>query len=153
MSCIYGPHQRGTEDQGWLAHFLLQALAEKPITIFGDGYQVRDVLFIDDLVEAFMLAERHAGRLSGQAFNLGGGPENTLSLLELIDTLEDLLDCRLPLRYGDWRHGDQRYYVTDTRKFARATGWEPKTGVEEGLQRLHAWLTGRPAPVRAIVGL
>src|SRR6185437_10730839 len=87
MSCIYGPHQFGTEDQGWVAHFLIRALEGEPITLYGDGMQVRDVLFVDDLVDAFLLARKHMDRIYGQAFNIGGGPANTLSLLELVDLI------------------------------------------------------------------
>lgn len=140
MSCIYGPHQMGNEDQGWVAHFLLRALQNDPITIFGDGYQVRDILFVEDLVEAFLLAEKHMSHLSGQPFNIGGGPSNTISLMELIDQMEDLLGGRPLLHHGDWRTGDQRYYVSDTRKFQQATGWRPAVKVREGLLSLHEWL-------------
>src|SRR5206468_6825602 len=85
MSCIYGPRQFGTEDQGWVAHFILRALRDERITLYGDGMQVRDVLFVDDLVDAFLLAEQNAARLKGRAFNMGGGPRNTISLLDLPD--------------------------------------------------------------------
>lgn len=85
MSCIYGPHQFGTEDQGWVAHFLMMAMESRPITISGDGTQVRDVLFVEDLVEAFLLARESIKRLSGQAFNIGGGPANAVSLIELLE--------------------------------------------------------------------
>ncbi|MBW3623845.1 MAG: SDR family NAD(P)-dependent oxidoreductase [Armatimonadetes bacterium] len=140
MSCIYGPHQFGTEDQGWVAHFLIRALEGRPITLYGDGMQVRDVLFAEDLVEAFLLAQANVHDLSGQAFNIGGGPENTTSLLELIDLIEELNGEKPVVRHDDWRIGDQRYYVSDTRKFRVATGWRPRVGVQAGVQRLHRWL-------------
>jgi CDP-paratose 2-epimerase len=140
MSCIYGPHQFGTEDQGWVAHFLVRALEGKPITIYGDGMQVRDILFVEDLVDAFLLAERHIGRLSGQAFNMGGGPGNVISLLNLLDRVETLHGARPPVTLEDWRTGDQRYYVSDTRRFRHATGWKPEVGVSEGLSWLYRWL-------------
>ncbi len=140
MSCIYGPHQFGTEDQGWLAHFLIRALAGEPITIYGDGKQVRDVLFVEDLVDAFLLARREMGRLRGQAFNLGGGPDNTLSLLELVELIGELHGERPACRFEPWRTADQRYYVSDTRRFAAATGWAPRVGPRAGLGRLHRWL-------------
>jgi Nucleoside-diphosphate-sugar epimerases len=155
MSCIYGLHQCGNEDQGWVAHFLLRALEGRPITLFGDGRQVRDALFSEDLVDAFLLAQRHMGELSGEAFNIGGGPANTTSLCELIDLIEELHGERPKVLYDDWRPGDQRYYVSDTRKFSAATGWSPRFGVREGVARLYRWLveTGVSLPaVRATAG-
>jgi CDP-paratose 2-epimerase len=140
MSCIYGQRQFGTEDQGWVAHFLLRALDRKPITLFGDGMQVRDILFIDDLVDAFMLAERHIDRLAGRAFNIGGGPGNVISLLDLLDRIEALDGRRPEVDFEDWRTGDQRYYVSDTRSFQDATGWTPKIRAGEGIERLYRWL-------------
>jgi CDP-paratose 2-epimerase len=140
MSCIYGPHQFGTEDQGWVAHFLIQAAQKLPITIYGDGKQVRDLLFIDDLVNAFLLAVDHIERISGQAFNIGGGPANALSLLQVIDWIGHL-DGELPsIRMDAWRQGDQRYYVSDTSKFRQATGWRPETNARDGIAKLHRWL-------------
>lgn len=140
MSCIYGPHQRGNEDQGWVAHFLIRALMDDAITLYGDGMQVRDILFIDDLVDAFLLAQAHMPTISGNAFNIGGGPANTISLLELISLIEQIHGNRPELRFGTWRPGDQRYYVSDTAKMQRMTGWSPKVGVEEGVRRLYDWL-------------
>src|SRR5699024_6115402 len=98
MSCIYGPHQFGTEDQGWVAHFLIRARDGEAITIYGDGKQVRDILFVDDLVEAFLLAERNITDLAGRAFNIGGGPDNAISLLELIERIRELDNDRPMLR-------------------------------------------------------
>jgi CDP-paratose 2-epimerase len=140
MSCIYGPRQFGNEDQGWVAHFLIRALEGGPISLYGDGLQVRDVLFVDDLVEAVLLAQDNLDDLSGQAFNMGGGPERTVSLLELLDHIERLRGRRTPVRFEDWRPGDQRYYVSDTRRFQAATGWRARIGVEDGVRRLHDWL-------------
>ena len=143
MSCIYGPHQQGNEDQGWVAHFLLQARNGRPITLFGDGRQVRDVLFVDDLLEAMTLALAQVDALSGRAFNMGGGPQSTVSLLELIDLIGQL-GAPPEVRFGDWRVGDQRYYVSDTRRFAEATGWAPKVDPEQGIALLHEWLAAAP---------
>lgn len=140
MSCIYGLHQHGTEDQGWLAHFMIRAADGLPITIYGDGRQVRDVLFVEDLVEAFLAAERNLPAIAGEAFNIGGGPENTVSLVELIDQIATLNGCRPTLKFGEWRVGDQRWYVSDWSKFAAATGWRPRVGSGDGIRRLHAWL-------------
>jgi CDP-paratose 2-epimerase len=140
MSCIYGPHQHGTEDQGWVAHFMIRAMQGRPITIYGDGKQVRDLLFVDDLVRALMLAERHLHEAPGQAFNIGGGPDNTVSLLELIAQIGALHGETPAVEFGDWRVGDQRWYVSDSSKFSRLTGWRPEVGVAEGTRRLHDWL-------------
>jgi CDP-paratose 2-epimerase len=140
MSCIYGPHQHGTEDQGWVAHFLIRAIEGMPITIYGDGKQARDLLFVDDLVHALMLAEQHLDEAAGQAFNIGGGPDNTVSLLELIAQIGALRGERPAIEFGGWRVGDQRWYVSDTTRFSRITGWRPRVGVAEGVRRLHDWL-------------
>jgi CDP-paratose 2-epimerase len=140
MSCIYGPHQFGNEDQGWVSHFTIAALAGDPITIYGDGKQVRDVLYVDDVVEAYVAAIGSAAELRGRAFNLGGSPRHTVSLLELIEALEELCGRRLTLNFEDARHGDQRFYVSDTHAFEGATGWNPKTSVREGVRSLAQWL-------------
>jgi CDP-paratose 2-epimerase len=142
MSCIYGPHQMGTEDQGWVAHFLIQAIKGLPITICGDGMQVRDVLFVEDLVDAMILAQANSRTLSAQAFNIGGGLGNTISLNELLDLIGSLHGSAPEIQRDDWRVGDQRYYVSDTRKFRAATGWAPRVSVREGVQRLYEWLQG-----------
>jgi CDP-paratose 2-epimerase len=139
MSCIYGPHQFGTEDQGWVAHFVIQALQEAALTLYGDGLQVRDVLFVDDLVDAMMAAHDHIDRLAGQAFNIGGGAANTISLLELIDLIGNLFGRRPAYRLERWRRADQRYYVSDTAKFGAATGWVPRVPLSEGVARLAGW--------------
>jgi CDP-paratose 2-epimerase len=140
MSCIYGLHQFGNEDQGWVAHFLIRAIAGAPITIYGDGKQVRDILFIDDLVDAFMLAHENMDELTGNAFNIGGGPRNTISLLELLQIIEEVDGKRPEVEFADWRAADQLYYVSDTRKFAEATSWKAKLNVTNGVGRLYHWL-------------
>jgi CDP-paratose 2-epimerase len=140
MSCIYGPHQQGNEDQGWVAHFVLSALEGEPITLFGDGKQVRDVLYAGDLVRALLLAEDRAGEFAGRAFNIGGGPGNAVSLLDVIEILATVHGEPIEIRRRPWRPGDQRYYVSDTRAFTEATGWQPQVEVAEGVERLHAWL-------------
>ena len=146
MSCIYGPRQFGTEDQGWVAHFILRALRGEPITLYGDGRQVRDVLFVEDLVDAFLLAQEHGARLTGRAFNMGGGTGNAVSLLELLDRIEDLHGQRPEVDFDKWRTGDQRYYVSDTRAFREATGWQARVGADEGIARLYRWLAARQRP-------
>ncbi len=123
MSCIYGPHQFGTEDQGWVAHFILKTLKKEQIILYGDGMQVRDILYVDDLVNAFLLAWRNIGRLKGEVFNMGGGPSNVVSLLELIRMLEEFENSKIPVISKEWRKGDQKYYVSDFSKFSQATGW------------------------------
>ena len=148
MSCIYGPHQFGNEDQGWVAHFLIRALGETPITIFGDGKQVRDVLYVEDLVDAFLSAHADIERLTGRAFNIGGGVENTLSLVELLDVVAEQNGQRPEVEFGPWRRGDQRYYVSDTTAFTEATGWEPHTAPADGVGKLLSWLR-QQAPDRA----
>jgi CDP-paratose 2-epimerase len=140
MSCIYGPHQFGNEDQGWVAHFLIRALGGEPITLYGDGSQVRDILFVEDLVNAFLLAQENIESISGQAFNIGGGPANTISLLELIDVIGRLHGAKPDVHFDKWRPGDQRYYVSDHGKFAKATGWKPQTGAHAGVEKLYEWL-------------
>ncbi|HEU5118503.1 MAG TPA: NAD-dependent epimerase/dehydratase family protein [Isosphaeraceae bacterium] len=140
MGCIYGPQRFGGEDQGWVTHFLIRAAEDEPITLYGDGKQVRDVLFVDDLVEALLLAQRHGQKLSGRAFNVGGGPGSATSLLEMIDWISEIQGQRPTVQMKPWRAGDQRYYVSDTRRYQVATGWAPRVDLQEGLRRLHHWL-------------
>lgn len=148
MSCIYGPHQHGTEDQGWVAHFLLRTLAGEAITIYGDGAQVRDVLWVEDLLEAFVRVRDAMDDLAGTAFNVGGGAENAISLLEVIDLLGEIHGRRPRVQLAPARAGDQRYYVADTARLRRATGWTPHVGVTEGLEELYAWLRSRSGRTR-----
>src|SRR4051794_24995067 len=122
MSCIYGPRQLGTEDQGWLAHFVYSVRAGRPISIYGDGRQVRDVLYVDDAVDAYLAAWAHIGRVSGQAFNLGGGPANAVTLLQVLSRIGEITGRKPDLRFADWRPGDQRYFVADTTKARQALG-------------------------------
>ncbi|HET6655578.1 MAG TPA: NAD-dependent epimerase/dehydratase family protein [Gammaproteobacteria bacterium] len=150
MSCIYGPHQFGTEDQGWVAHFLIRARDGRSITIYGDGKQVRDVLFVEDLVAAFLRAESSIDALAGQAFNIGGGLANAISLLELIDLIGELNGDKPRLDFAGWRTGDQPYYVSDTTRFGTATGWRPRVGMRDGIARLHAWLNGARSDSRPL---
>ncbi|HEX9932113.1 MAG TPA: SDR family NAD(P)-dependent oxidoreductase [Allosphingosinicella sp.] len=151
MSCIYGMRQMGTEDQGWVAHFLIRALEGRPITLYGDGCQVRDILDVSNAVEAYLKAWRNIGRISGRAFNLGGGPANAVSLRELIAFMSDLLGREVDLRYEDWRAGDQRYFVADTRAVTRELGLSAAVPWKKGVAKLAAWLgeTRAAAPVEA----
>jgi CDP-paratose 2-epimerase len=143
MSCIYGPRQFGNEDQGWIAHFLIQAICGRPITIYGDGYQVRDALFIDDAVAAWLGALDRIDAIKGRIFNLGGGPANAISLLELLDLMCGMFDRLPPVSHGAWRPGDQPWYVADIRAIAQALDWLPRTPIAEGLAKLQCWLVQR----------
>ena len=140
MSCIYGQRQMGTEDQGWVAHFLIRALAGEPIAIYGDGCQVRDVLDVGDAVDAYASAWRRIDAVQGRAFNLGGGPANAISLRQLITYIEELIGRPVETIFSDWRAGDQRYYVSDTRLAAHALGLTPPTAWRKGVAALAHWL-------------
>ncbi len=149
MSCIYGPRQFGTEDQGWVAHFLIRAKDGKTITLYGDGRQVRDILHVGDAVAAYRLLLENIGRLKGRAFNLGGGPANTVSLLQLLDEIEHLLGRPVERSFADQRVGDQLYFVSDTAALRTATGWLARTGWRDGLRDLAAWLDAAPLTLPA----
>jgi len=140
QSCIYGPHQFGIEDQGWIAWFAIRALQHLPITIYGDGKQVRDVLYVDDLIAAYQAALERIARTAGQAYNIGGGHRNTLSLVELADYLERELGYRTELLFADWRPGDQRIYISNIQKCNADFGWIPRFSPAEGIARLLDWL-------------
>lgn len=141
QSCIYGPRQFGLEDQGWVAWFIIAALLGKPITIYGDGKQVRDLLYIEDLLDAYDAAIAQINRVAGQIYNVGGGPENQLSIWqEFSPLLERLLGQPIPVRRGHWRPGDQRIFVADIRKAARDLNWQPQVNVEAGIHKLFDWV-------------
>jgi CDP-paratose 2-epimerase len=142
MSCIYGPRQMGTEDQGWVAHFLIRALHGEPISIYGDGRQVRDILDVSDAVAAYLAAWRRIDIVQGRAFNLGGGPANAVSLRQLIGYIEDLLGHPVELTFSDWRAGDQRYYVSNTRRAALELGLRQAVPWRTGVAALAHWLAG-----------
>jgi CDP-paratose 2-epimerase len=148
MSCIYGPHQLGNEEQGWVAHFALRALQRAPITIYGDGKQVRDILFVSDLVDAFRRGMRDIDRLSGRGFNIGGGPERAVSLREVLALLERASGAPIEICFAPWRPGDQLYYVSDIRTFELATGWRPHIDVRTGVAMLWSWLREHRGPFR-----
>jgi CDP-paratose 2-epimerase len=140
MSCIYGTRQFGFEDQGWLAHFIICAVLKRPITIYGNGKQVRDALYVTDLVRAYDAFLR-GGRPHG-VYNIGGGPSQTLSLLELIDRLARRCGRTLDVRFTDWRPSDQRVYVSDIRTASSELSWQPSVSVDEGIDRLLGWVEG-----------
>jgi CDP-paratose 2-epimerase len=143
MSCIYGPRQFGTEDQGWVAHTLLRAIRREPITVHGDGYQVRDLLFVEDAVAAWLRALDDIDQVSGCIFNLGGGPQNTASLREMIALISELRGIKPELNFDPWRPSDQPWYVSDIRAIAKALDWAPRVGLHDGLRALDAWLDAR----------
>ena len=141
QSCIYGIRQFGVEDQGWVAWFVIAAVAGRKMTIYGDGKQVRDVLFIDDLLDAYDLAISNIKTTSGQVYNLGGGPQNMLSVWEEFSPrLRKLTGRSMNAARADWRPGDQRIYVSDIRKAQRELEWSPKIGVDDGIERLYDWV-------------
>lgn len=137
MSCIYGTRQFGVEDQGWVAWFTIATLLGKPITIYGDGSQVRDILYVDDLIKAYELFLK--SNLKQEVFNIGGGPENTISLLELLDLLEKLTGKRTRIGYSDWRPGDQKVYISDIRKIKEKLHWEAKIDPKKGILNMIKW--------------
>ena len=136
MSCIYGPHQLGTEDQGWIHHIAKSAIEGKEIRVYGNGKQVRDALYVDDLIEAMLLAVAKIDVTRGQVYNIGGGPANTVSVNELAAMCGLKFEAKGELTYHPERPGDQKIYVSDIRKAARDFGWEPKVGFPEGLKRM-----------------
>ncbi len=152
QSCIYGYRQFGVEDQGWVAWFTIRAALGAPVTIFGDGRQVRDVLFIDDLVDAFQAAIDRIDVSAGRIYNIGGGPQNQLSLLELVARLEALTGRKLPVSFGDWRPGDQRVFVCDIAKAKSELGWSPRVGSRDGVELLYRWVDANRALFPAAIG-
>jgi CDP-paratose 2-epimerase len=138
MSCTYGTRQFGFEDQGWVAWFIIATLFNKPITIYGNGKQVRDMLYADDLVNAFNCFIK--SDLKRGLFNIGGGPENTISLLEFLDELELLTGKRPKVNFSDWRPSDQKVYITDTTKLKDTLNWKIRTDVKEGIKKLTEWV-------------
>ena len=142
QSCIYGPRQFGVEDQGWVAHFVIATVMGRPISIYGDGMQVRDVLHIDDLVAAYQAGIDRIDALRGEVLNLGGGPENTLAVwTEFGPLLEELAGRPIAVEYGPWRPGDQRVFVADVRRAAEMLDWRPLVSPTEGIRRLYGWVS------------
>ncbi len=146
QSCIYGERQFGVEDQGWVAHFIIAAALNRPITIYGDGKQVRDLLHVQDLIAAYEAAWARIDTVSGEIFNLGGGVENALAIWsEFGPILESLAGRPINVHYADWRPGDQRVFISDNRKAERLLGWRPCINATEGIRRLWAWVTANRA--------
>jgi CDP-paratose 2-epimerase len=141
QSCIYGPRQFGVEDQGWVAWFIIAAVTGRPITIYGDGKQVRDILFVEDLINAYDAAIQNIDKVGGKVYNVGGGASNTIAIwTEFAPLLEKLVGHPLKVNHGDWRPGDQEVYISDIDKAHRELNWAPKVGVEEGITRLFQWV-------------
>jgi CDP-paratose 2-epimerase len=140
QSCIYGPRQFGIEDQGWVAWFAIAAMNKSPITIYGDGKQVRDILHVEDLAGAYLAAINHADIVTGHAFNIGGGVSNTVSLLEYLVILEDVMGAKIPRSYSDWRPGDQKIFVSDITKAKNLLNWSPEINVRDGVNELTHWV-------------
>lgn len=141
QSCIYGPRQMGVEDQGWVAWFIIAAVTGEAITIYGDGKQVRDVLYVDDLLDIYDAAVDQIETAAGQVYNVGGGPARTMSVWqEFGPLLERLAGCPVRVSYADWRPGDQQVYVSDIRKAEAELGWRPRVGVEQGIRQLYEWV-------------
>lgn len=141
QSCIYGPHQFGLEDQGWVAWFIIASILAKPMTIYGDGKQVRDILCIHDLVRAYEIAMKQIDTVAGKIYNVGGGPDNTLAIWsEFRPLLEKLLGRNITIKQSDWRPGDQKVYVSDITKINAELAWKPEIGVEEGITQLFSWV-------------
>ena len=148
MSCVYGPGQFGTEDQGWVGHMAISTALGKPITVYGNGKQVRDVLFVDDYVrlcgmfaDAAQVIDAEKETIWGEVYNVGGGPDNTLSILELLDLLKREHGLETQIQFGPWRPSDQRVYVSDITKVREIFGWRPLVGPAEGVRQLVAWVT------------
>lgn len=150
QSCIYGTHQFGIVDQGWVAFLTMRALFGKPITIYGDGKQVRDILHVDDLVRAFDAAIERIEKTQGQIYNMGGGPQFTSSILEFVSFLEKKVDV-VPVVHNNWRPGDQRLYISDIRKAERDFGWKPEIGLEKGFDEMFAWIKENHAILEPLV--
>lgn len=145
QSCIYGTRQFGVEDQGWVAHMCIAARMKRPIAIYGNGKQVRDVLWVDDLIAAYQAAAERIDSTSGQIYNIGGGPDNTMSIwAEFGPMLEELAGHPIDVSYGDWRPGDQPVYVSDIGKAERELGWRPKVSMHEGVLQLWQWIDAHP---------
>jgi len=141
MSCIYGTRQFGFEDQGWLAWFVIRFFLGESVTIYGDGKQVRDILWVGDLIKAFEAFLSRDFRYKGEVFNIGGGSRNTVSLLELIEILKKLMGRQVPVKYGPWRKFDQKVYVSDITKAGKLLKWQPQVDPNEGLRRLYDWVS------------
>jgi CDP-paratose 2-epimerase len=151
QSCIYGYRQFGMEDQGWVAWFLIAHALGRPLTVFGDGKQTRDILFVDDLIDAYCLAWENRKKVAGQVYNIGGGPKNQFSLKELIRVMESETGRPVQLSFAKARPGDQRVFVADIRKAFNDFGWRPLCPAKEGIRKLNKWVVGNLELFRDLV--
>lgn len=140
QSCIYGPRQMGMEAQGWVAYLAISAYKGRPITIYGDGKQVRDILYVDDLVAAYLAAVAKIEKVAGEVYNIGGGKENALSLLEYLRLLGKKINRKVKIKYAEWRPGDQKVFISNNAKLKKELGWVPKTSFKEGVDKLLDWI-------------
>ncbi len=152
QSCIYGTHQYGMEDQGWVAWFIIAAVLGKEVTIFGNGKQIRDLLWIDDLLDAYWAAWARRDAVSGRIFNMGGGPQRTLSLLELVEAIARHSGIKIQPALADWRPGDQKVYVSDIARARQELQWEPQVCPDEGVKRLLDWVRENADMLRSLLG-
>ncbi len=154
FSCIYGPHQFGVVDQGWVAWFIISQLLGRQLTIFGDGKQVRDILHVDDLIEAILAATAQIDKTAGGVFNIGGGPQQAISVWsEFGPMIEGLSGLTAAPVFEPWRPGDQRVYISDIRLAERTFGWRPRISVAEGLADLHRWVSENKLPLEQALAL
>ncbi len=151
QSCIYGQNQFGVEDQGWVAYFIIAAVLDLPITIYGDGKQVRDILWVEDLIDAYLLAYKNIKVINGQIFNIGGGPKNQMSLLELISILEKKINKKIKLKFSTWRPGDQKIFVSNNNKLEEKLTWRPKVCANYGIDLLISWVKKNSSVIKKIL--
>ncbi len=151
QSCIYGERQFGVEDQGWMAWFIIAGILGRSVSIYGDGKQVRDVLYVHDLVKLYEKSMEQRNALSGKAYNVGGGLENSLSLLEFIEILKDQ-DLQLSFTFGDWRPGDQRVFISDNTKVEKELDWKPETAPDQGIRNLMSWVRENKKMLNFLLG-
>jgi CDP-paratose 2-epimerase len=151
QSCIYGPHQFGIEDQGWVAWFAIATMLQKQITVYGNGKQTRDILYVDDLCDAYIEAVKNRKKTSGQIYNVGGGRANSISVLfEFREILERLFETKIKTTFSDWRPGDQPLFICDTLKAYRDFGWKPKTKKEEGIKQMVDWMKQNMKEIKSV---
>lgn len=151
QSCIYGPNQFGVVDQGWVSYLTMSALFGKPIVVYGDGKQVRDLLFMNDLSKAFELAINNINKTAGQIYNIGGGPNNSVSLLKFLLFLEKKMDKKIIFDFNDWRPGDQKVYISDIRKAKKDFEWEPEFSFDAGFEKMFNWIRDNERMLRKFV--
>ena len=151
QSCIYGPHQFGVEDQGWVAWFVISSLLNRPITIYGDGHQVRDVLHVQDLARLYEMAIKNQKKVSGHIYNIGGGAKEVSSVLGAISRIENIINKKIPHSFSQWRPGDQKVYISHIDKIKQAIGWEPKISFDKGLKTLVNWVEQEQKLLKRIV--